>query len=102
MTGKPARQGPPRPPQATDFGTGPVVLLIEVALFSIVSPIHLLLAQAGPLGQALAVYYIPIAVLVVVGTALGMWLRRRRPAHPVRRGRSKVIPFPEHRRRRGA
>ena len=102
MVGKTARQGPPRPPQAGDYGTGPVVLLLEVALFSMISPARLLLVQAGAVGQAIAVYYVPIAVLVVAATALGMWLRRRRRARPVGRGRSKVIPFPEHRRRRGA
>jgi hypothetical protein len=103
MAGQAARTKPPRPPQTPDYGTGPVVLVLEVALLSwLALPLTALLGDLGAFGDALAANYFLVGVAVVVFTALGMWIRRRMRAKPVRRGRSKVIPFPEHRRRRGA
>ncbi|MCL6597019.1 MAG: hypothetical protein K6V73_12570 [Firmicutes bacterium] len=103
MPGQPARTRPPRPPQAADYGTGPVVLLLEVAALSWGSFLLVPLVRIlGPVGRFVGDHYLLAEVAAVVLTALGMYVRRRLRARPARRGRSKVIPFPEHRRRRGA
>jgi hypothetical protein len=102
VAGQPARR-PPRAPHPADYGTGPVVLLIEIAVLSELSMVRAGLFGWLPfLGSFIASNYLLFGILVVVGTALGMWLKRRLRVRPERRARSKVIPFPEHRRRRGA
>lgn len=80
-----------------------MVLLIEIAALSELSMVRFYLFAWLPfLGGFIVNEYLLFGILVVGLTALGMWLRRRTRARPERRGRSKVIPFPEHRRRRGA
>jgi hypothetical protein len=102
VAGQPARR-PPRPSHPADYGTGPVVLLIEIAVLSELSMLRWPLFLWIPLVGPFVVYnYLLFGILVVALTALGMWLKRRMRVRPERRGRSKVIPFPEHRRRRGA
>lgn len=103
VAGTPARARPPRPPHPADYGTGPVVLLIEIAVLSELSMVRQGLFGWLPVMGGFIVYnYLLFGILIVALTALGMWLKRRLRVKPERRGRSKVIPFPEHRRRRGA
>jgi|GEM_PF-4472712 len=101
---RPARQNPPRPGAPSDYGTGPVVLLLEAACLSELEwPLKsYVLLHLGGVGLTVYANYFLYSLALVLLTAGGMWLRRRMRARPVRRGRSKVIPFPEHRRRRGA
>jgi hypothetical protein len=101
---RPARGRPYRPAAAQDLGTGPVVLLMEAAFLSVFSPLFTyLLDRLGPVGEDLRRQYFLVCLGILAVTALGMYLHRRLgKIRPMQKARSKVIPFPEHRRRRGA
>lgn len=104
MARKPARGRPYRPQGPVDLGTAPVVLLLEAAVLSVGEPLfQTLLRMLGGPGQWIRSQYFLASLLVLALTALGFWVsRRREKARPQRRVRPKVIPFPDHRRRRGA
>jgi len=104
MARKPAHGRPHRPPGPVDLGTAPVILLLEAAVLSVGYPLFdSLLGLLGGPGAWIRSQYFLASLLVLVLTGGGIWLgRRREKARPQRRTRPKVIPFPEHRRRRGA
>lgn len=104
MARKPVRGRPYRPAGPVDLGTAPVVLLLEAAVLSVGYPLfQFLLGDLGGPGAWIRAQYFLVSVLVLLLTAGGFWYRHRRmQAQPQRRVRPKVIPFPDHRRRRGA
>lgn len=104
MTRKPVRGRPYRPAGPVDLGTAPVVLLLEAAVLSVGYPLfEALLKTAGGPGQWIRAQYFLASLLVLALTAGLFWLQHRRgQSRPQHRVRPKVIPFPDHRRRRGA
>lgn len=104
MARKPVRGRPNRPAGPVDLGTAPVVLLLEAAVLSVGYPLfQFLLRGLGGPGDWIRSQYFLVSLLLLALTAGGFWLSHRRlQAKPQRRVRPKVIPFPDHRRRRGA
>lgn len=83
--------------------TAPVILVMAAGVLSIFSDIlPTLLDRLGPIGQFFGHHFLLTSVLALGMVAGGLWFAARQRKMKRQRPRSKVIPFPEHRRRRGA